>query len=79
MVIMLWRHGGDTSRSLAGGTPQGLRYSWCTGHHGPSHVGHNPRARLGSPMLHVVLPTAAGQDVGARALGGARAKASSPL
>lgn len=74
MVIVLGRHGGDLSRSLASVTRQGLRYSWCTGHHGPSRVGHIPGAHLGSPWLHVVLPTTAGQDMGVGAPGGAGAE-----
>lgn len=73
MEIGLGRHGGDNSKSLAWGTPQGLR---CSQDKGTEHI---PGAHLGSPWLHVVLPTMTGQDGGVGALGGAGAEALSPL
>lgn len=69
MKMMLGRYGGDNSKSLAWGTPQGLRYSQ---YKGTEHI----------PGVPVVARGAAHNDRaghGCRGPGGAGAEASSPL
>lgn len=73
MEIMLGRRGRDNSKSLAWGTPQGLRHRQCKG------TEHVPGSHLGSLWLRIVLPTMTGQNTGVRAPGGIGAEALSPL